>query len=1082
MNKTFNSIKTVAIVAIAFAAISIAASFSMVANATTAKEEDCRIAMPDITVMVDQTVTIEDISVYTAECQYAAAPYKAEAIDPNDRFATIDHPSFYSLVWDGNSVEITGNEVGQSEIKFRFSKERNEVISDYLYELNRITITVEAAPAAPPTCAITSTPIPPQTVLIGTLGTQGTLDVSEYFTATNCDTPVTYTSAPTTKVTVGGLVNDATLTMDAVEGVTAGTTEDITITATSGDVTDTQVFTVTVEKAPAPECFTNPSTISTIEVNAGETVEIDISEFIEISDTCTAITYKPSTITKHNASFDIFSIEWDGSSVAITGGKKLDSGLISFSVEGLNEEGVPEVYDEWPSVTVEVKNPNPCTLTPTRTPEEIVISLEKGRELLITDYFTLSGQTDSDYTSKGLTDSVGGCKAIMEVTRIDENGAELIDNGFVYHTPYDRPVSVSGDVPDDEIEPTVSFTGATEGGTDTFQLLITAGDYPNVVELPIEVSVTVPHTCAITPTTIPDQTVTIGTQGTLDVSKYFTATNCGDTPVTYTSAPTTKVTVAGLGADDGTLTMDVIDGVTAGTTEDITITATSGDVTDTQVFTVTVEKALCTITPTTIPGQTVTIGTPGTIDLANYFTLSTGCTLTGYSYNEFDQPSEFSFDVSGSVLTITGLGLTLSTAEESIALENDAYIEYINHLSEPRFVSIPISVTVIPLPPTCVIDSTPILGQTVTIGTQGTLDVSDYFFPENCDTPVTYTSAPTTKVTVRGLGADDATLTLDGITAGTEDITITATSGSVTAEEVFTVTIDAPTPVCTITSTTIPGQTVVIGTQGTLDVSSHFTATNCSTPVTYASTQTDTTEVTVAGLGVNDATLTMDGSTAGTEDITITATSGSITAEEVFTVTVTATAPTCAITSTPIPGQTVTIGTQGTLDVSSHFTATNCDTPVTYGHTQTDTTEVTIAGLGVNDATLTMDGSTAGTEDITITATSGSVTAEEVFTVTVEAPTPIVDPTPVVDPTPETVATPKRSRGGGGGGGGSRSTRQQVPSTPVVETATQQLTVAEIEVLIKEIKEKIVQLQVIIALRLQIIEVQKRIEAHLAQA
>ena len=954
MNKTFNSIKTVAIVAIAFAAISITASFSMVANATTAKEEECRKLMPaDITVSVGKTVIVtKDISVYTAECQYAAAPYKAEAIDPNDRFATIDHPSFYSLVWDGNSVEITGNEVGQSEIKFRFSQERNGVTSDYLYELNRITIRVTAAP---PTCAITSTPILDQTVLVGTLGTQGTLDVSSHFTATNCDTPITYTSAPTTKVTVAGLgADDATLTMDAVEGVTAGTTEDITITATSGDVTAEEVFTVTVEKAPAPKCFTNPSTISTIEVNAEEKVEIDISDFIEISDTCTAITYGPSTIEEWDVSFGIFSIEWDGSSIAITGGTTFDSGPISFYVEGYNEDGDYEIYNEWPSVDVEVKNPNPCTLTPTGTPNEIVISLEEGEELLTTEYYTLSGQTDSG----------GECDVTVETTQLDEDGTELIGNGFVFYTP--RIPTTNGDG-------IVSFTGITEGGTDTFQVLITAGEYPNEVELPIEVSVTVPHTCAITSTPILDQTVVIGTPGTLDVSIHFTATNC-DTPVTYasTQADEDEVTVAGLGRNDATLTMT---GNSAGT-EDITITATSGDETAKEVFTVTVEEAPCTITSTTIPGQPVTIGT------------------------------------------------------------------------------------------------------------QGTLDVSSYFTATNCDTPVTYASTQADKdeVTVAGLGRDDATLTMDGSTAGTEDITVTATSGDVTATQVFTVTVEEA-PTCAIASTPIPGQTVTIDTRKTLDVSSYFTVTNCDTPVTYTrNQQSGTSEVTINGIGKNDGTFTIrGGESEGETSITITVTSGDVTAEEVFTVTVTATAPVCTITSTTIPGQTITIGTQGTLDVSSHFTATNCDTPVTYGSTQADTTEVTVAGLGVNDATLTMDGSTAGTEDITVTATSGDVTAEEVFTVTVTAPTPIVDPTPVVDPTPETVVTPRRSSGGGGGG--SRSARQQVQSTPVVvETATQQLTVAEIEVLIKEIKEKIVQLQVIIALRLQIIEVQKKIEAHLAQA
>ena len=951
MNKTFNSIKTVAIVAIAFAAISITASFSMVANATT-----CKIPMDDITIMVGQTKT-EDISVYTAECQYAIAPYKAEAIDPNDRFVTIAHPNSYSLVWDGSSVEITGNEVGESVIKFYYSSNYNGVNTEYAYELNRITIRVTAAP---PTCAITSTTIPDQTVLIGTLGTQGTLDVSSHFTATNCDTPITYTSAPTTKVTVAGLgADDGTLTMDAVEGVTAGTTEDITITATSGDVTDTQVFTVTVEKAPAPECFTNPSVISTIEVKAGETVEIDISDFIEISDTCTAITYGPSTITEYDFAFDTYSIEWDGSSIAITG-KQIGSESISFSVEGLNEDGVSEVYNEWPSVDVEVKNPNPCTLTPTGTPNEIVISLEEGEKLLTTDYYTLSGQTDSG----------GECDVTVETTQIeqlDENGVELISNGFVFYTPL---------IPITNGDGIVSFTGVTEGGTDTFQVLITAGEYPNEVELPIEVSVTVPHTCAITSTPIPPQTVVIGTQGTLDVSSYFVVTNCDTPVVTYasTQADEDEVTVAGLGVNDATLTMD---GSTAGT-EDITVTATSGDVTVEEVFTVTVEEAPCTITSTTIPGQNVVIGT------------------------------------------------------------------------------------------------------------QGTLDVSSYFTATNCDTPVTYASTQADKdeVTVAGLGRDDATLTMDGSTAGTEDITVTATSGDVTATQVFTVTVEEA-PTCAIASTPIPGQTVTIDTRKTLDVSSYFTVTNCDTPVTYTrNQQSGTSEVTINGIGKNDGTFTIrGGESEGETSITITVTSGDVTAEEVFTVTVTATAPTCAITSTTIPGQPVVIGTPGTLDVSSYFTATNCDTPVTYGHTQTDTTEVTVAGLGVNDATLTMDGSTAGTEDITVTATSGDVTATQVFTVTVTAPTPIVDPTPVVDPTPETVVTPRRSSGGGGGGGGSRSARQQVQSTPVVvETATQQLTVAEIEVLIKEIKEKIVQLQVIIALRLQIIEVQKKIEAHLAQA
>ena len=417
----------------------------------------------------------------------------------------------------------------------------------------------------------------------------------------------------------------------------------------------------------------------------------------------------------------------------------------------------------------------------------------------------------------------------------------------------------------------------------------------------------------------------------------------------------------------------------------------------TQDFSVVVTNTAnaCVISVTGSGSATVQEYEETTVTLTDLYTASDGCDFGKSPYVSVLTQDHARGSIDGDILTLTG--------EKA---GSGPIIVTVGALDEP-LVELIIDTTVTPAP-LCTVTQKDIPDQDIAPNTSRTIDFTEYFtVSEGCkDGTFTITTTGNDRFTDSSLeerkiqgrnvveGSELTITAVGGHSSGTEDYGVFYKTEGVhpgsegISEETWTdrfLVFIRPTPVCSISKTIdIPDQTVVIGTQGTLDVSSYFSAQNCSTPITYASTQTDTTEVTVAGLGVNDGTLTMDGSTAGTEDITITATSGNVSVQDIFTITVEAPAPVCTITKGTTPAQTLEVGRTITLDVADFFTIADCG-EITY-RGNTNNNHFVLSGLGQNDSTLSIRGKSVGSTSVTITARQGNTHAATTLAVTVTEP------------------------------------------------------------------------------------------------
>ena len=177
---------------------------------------------------------------------------------------------------------------------------------------------------------------------------------------------------------------------------------------------------------------------------------------------------------------------------------------------------------------------------------------------------------------------------------------------------------------------------------------------------------------------------------------------------------------------------------------------------------------------------------------------------------------------------------------------------------------------------------------------------------------------------------------------------------------------------------TIPGSSLAIGGTSTIDAAGYFS-------------DADGDELTYTGASSNEgvATVSMDGSSAtitavaaGDAVITITASDGSASASQGFTVTVAAAPannPPVAVGT--IPGSSLAIGGSSTIDAAGYFSDADGD-------------ELTYTGSSSNEAvaTVAMDGSeatitavAAGDAVITITASDGEASVSQGFRVDVNA-------------------------------------------------------------------------------------------------
>ena len=242
--------------------------------------------------------------------------------------------------------------------------------------------------------------------------------------------------------------------------------------------------------------------------------------------------------------------------------------------------------------------------------------------------------------------------------------------------------------------------------------------------------------------------------------------------------------------------------------------------------------------------------------------------------------------------------------------------------------------------------------QTVTVGQTGI--VSACFNDPNGDL-LTYV-AVSSNPGVAAASATGTTVTITAVAPGNASVTVTATDpDGMKGRQAFQVLVPNRPP---LPRGTIPAQTIIVGQNATVNLSSYFTEPDGQS-LTYSATAE---ELAVATPAVSTSVLTVTAITRGVTAVTVTVTDpGGLTANQAFQVVVPNRAP---VTVSPIPDQTIESGDKVALDLSPHFDDPDGDS-LTYSASATDPR---VATLTVRGNILEIVGGVRGTTDVKVTA------------------------------------------------------------------------------------------------------------------
>ncbi|MFC6199503.1 tandem-95 repeat protein, partial [Ponticaulis profundi] len=249
------------------------------------------------------------------------------------------------------------------------------------------------------------------------------------------------------------------------------------------------------------------------------------------------------------------------------------------------------------------------------------------------------------------------------------------------------------------------------------------------------------------------------------------------------------------------------------------------------------------------------------------------------------------------------------------------------------------------------------VGGTVTI-TNGGADVS--FTPDadfNGTTSFTYTvnGGDTATVTLTVTPVNDAPVGTDGSASGAED---TAITGTISATDM-----DGDTLSYTLASGPANGSVTLTGNGYTYTPAADFNGTDSfDVLIDDGNGGTDTVTIEVTVTPVNDAPVGTDGSASGAEDTAIT---GTISATDMDGDTLSYT-----LASGPVNGSVTLTGNGYTYTPAADFNGTDSfDVLIDDGNGGTDTVTIEVTVTPVNDAPVGTDGSASGAEDSVITGT-----------------------------------------------------------------------------------------------------------------
>ena len=257
------------------------------------------------------------------------------------------------------------------------------------------------------------------------------------------------------------------------------------------------------------------------------------------------------------------------------------------------------------------------------------------------------------------------------------------------------------------------------------------------------------------------------------------------------------------------------------------------------------------------------------------------------------------------------------------------------------------------------------------------VDVSGNFRDPDNDA-LTYT-VRSDSIDVATVSVSDSQVTLTPQDAGIAIVTVTASDGSLTAMQRFSVTVTAV-PVqnqAPVAIGTIPSRSMTVGIAGGVQVSGYFSDPNGDS-LTYTARSDNTNIMTIF---VSGDYLTLTPRRAGWTTVTVTANDGSLTATQRFTVTVTE-APTrnqAPVAVGAIPAQTLALGAVTPIRVAGYFRDSDGDS-LTYTAHSDNTSVVTVS---VSGPVVAFTPQRAGNATITVTASDAKLTATHRFRVTV---------------------------------------------------------------------------------------------------
>ena len=355
-----------------------------------------------------------------------------------------------------------------------------------------------------------------------------------------------------------------------------------------------------------------------------------------------------------------------------------------------------------------------------------------------------------------------------------------------------------------------------------------------------------------------------------------------------------------------------------------------------------------------IEAQTIPAGESVTVDVASNFSDPDGNTLS-FSAASSDE-AVATASVSGSSVTINGIAAGEATV--TVTASDPAGLTATQ--------SIGVTVEAVNQAPVAegMIDD-----QTLLVGAEATVDVTASFSDPD-DDELTY-AATSSDTTVATVSAEGAMVTVTAVAPGSATVTVTASdAGMLSASQEFGVTVveanEAPVAVGMIDD-----QTVVAGTEATVDVSANFSDPD-DDELMYAATSSDTAVATVATSG---AVVTIMAVAPGSATVTVTASdAGMLSASQEFGVTVTAPAmpPTVA---EAIPTHDVIVDSMVVLDVSPYFG----EDGLTFTAT---TSDETVAVASADGSTVTTTGTGAVEDSISVAMLSVTAMNEDGLSVT----------------------------------------------------------------------------------------------------